>query len=181
MKTQPAFVPWITAWSGEEGPYIAPYLIEGMPLITQRSQPGKGDPLWKRKNLARSRLAALEMICGVCGQPTGLDRWQFHMGHWIGGNYSFAEAPVHEACALKALKLCPVLKTRAELPSRVPADMVFDAKLALGTPAEVKAKFGLERSGLVTDAPFVCGAVVTLPAAEVRRLCSQPRIKLDRP
>lgn len=77
--------------------------------------PGEGKPIFAKPHMVRQRRSIAEMRCTVCGEKTpSLDRWWFRLGTITDGRFMTTEAPVHHACALHSLKVCPHLRGRAE-------------------------------------------------------------------
>jgi hypothetical protein len=131
-------VPWVTSWSGEQVLGVAPCpSIDGGLAIGQASKPGEGEPQWPRNHLFRQRKSVREMLCPMCGLPTpDGDRWSQTarwttaaevrakgLGVWLPADFADdralldagAIAPMHRACAERALAECPHL---AALPDR---------------------------------------------------------------
>lgn len=126
-------VPWVTSWSGEAVGRVGPCLsIDGALAVSQASRPGHGKPLYSRNHLFRQRRSVREMLCPMCGRPTDAsDRWS-QTGRWTTAGTlrgrGFAKAlpptledarplldagaiaPLHRACAERALLHCPHLK-----------------------------------------------------------------------
>ena len=126
-------VPWVTSWSKEPTTGVAPCpSVDGVLAIGQVMRPGEGRPLYSRNHLFRQRKSVREMLCPMCGEPTEAgDRWS-QTGRWTtagalrakGLSYwvpdRFADdqplfdagaiAPLHRACAERALIHCPHLK-----------------------------------------------------------------------
>jgi hypothetical protein len=126
-------VPWVTSWSKEPTTGVAPCpSVDGVLAIGQVWRPGEGKPLYSRNHLFRQRKSVREMLCPMCGEPTHEgDRWSQTghwttagaarakgMGVWIPADYpddkplfdAGAIAPLHRACAERALLHCPHLK-----------------------------------------------------------------------
>ncbi len=125
-------VPWVTSWSGEQVLGVAPCpSIDGGLAIGQAMQPGAGEPLWPRNHLFRQRKSVREMLCPMCGKatPDG-DRWSQTarwttagevrakgLGVWLPADMADdralldagAIAPMHRACAERAMAECPHL------------------------------------------------------------------------
>jgi hypothetical protein len=130
-------VPWVTSWSGEQLTGVAPCpSIDGALAIGQTERPGRGKPLFSRNHLFRQRKSVREMRCPMCGEPTPEgDRWT-QTGHWTTAGEVRAKglgvwlppdfpddrrlldagaiAPLHRACAERALERCPHLKGMAD-------------------------------------------------------------------
>jgi hypothetical protein len=66
-----------------------------------------------------------ERLCSVCGKR--LDYWLAFIGNEVSGaTHTFTDPPMHEACALASLRLCPMINhgnmTRAKAPRVKPKD-----------------------------------------------------------
>lgn len=126
-------VPWVTSWSSETVTGVAPCpSIDGGLAVGQAQSPGQGQPLYARNHLFRQRKSVREMLCPMCGAPTpDRDRWTQTgcwttakavrakgLGVWLPAEFADdrplldagAIAPLHRACALRALANCPHLK-----------------------------------------------------------------------
>jgi len=125
-------VPWVTSWSTEQVTGVGPCpSIDGGLAIGQTEHPGQGQPLYSRNHLFRQRKSVREMLCPMCGKPThDGDRWT-QTGHWTTAGDLRARglgvwlppefpddrplldagaiAPLHRACAERALVHCPHL------------------------------------------------------------------------
>jgi hypothetical protein len=127
----------VTSWSKEAMAGVAPCpSVDGVLAVGQTWAPGEGRPLYSRNHLFRQRKSVREMLCPMCGQPTEAgDRWSQTgrwttagalrakgLGVWIGPQYpddrplfdAGAIAPLHRACAERALLHCPHLKGMAD-------------------------------------------------------------------
>ncbi|WP_372782600.1 hypothetical protein [Phenylobacterium sp.] len=126
-------VPWVTSWSGEQVTGVAPCpSVDGALAIGQAERPGEGRPMYSRNHLFRQRKSVREMRCPMCGEPTAEgDRWT-QTGRWTTAGEIRAKglgvwlppefpddkplldagsiAPLHRACAERALARCPHLK-----------------------------------------------------------------------
>ena len=126
-------VPWVTSWSEEPVGLVGPCpSVDSVMAVGQASRPGQGKPLYSRNHLFRQRRSVREMLCPMCGQPTQAgDRWS-QTGRWTTAGAlrerGFAQAlpaaledarplldagaiaPLHLACAERALLHCPHLK-----------------------------------------------------------------------
>jgi hypothetical protein len=126
-------VPWVTSWSAEAmtGVNRCPS-VDGLPAVGQQDRPGQGRPLYSRNHLFRQRRSVREMLCPMCGDPTHApDRWSqtgrwttagevrtLGLGNWLPADFkderplfnAGAIAPLHRACAERALTHCPHLK-----------------------------------------------------------------------
>lgn len=130
-------VPWVTSWSKEPMGAVAPCpSVDGVLAVGQAWAPGEGKPLYSRNHLFRQRKSVREMLCPMCGEPTEAgDRWSQTgrwttagtlrakgLGVWIAAKYpddqplfdAGAIAPLHKACAERALLHCPHLKGMAD-------------------------------------------------------------------
>lgn len=104
--------PWNASWSSEDRYEIRPcrYVGGGLAIWSPHS-PGVGRPIFAKPHMVRQRKSIAEMICTVCGQPTHRgDRWWFALGEYREEWFITTEAPVHRACADRALQLCPHLQ-----------------------------------------------------------------------
>ena len=130
-------VPWVTSWSEEPTIGVGPCpSIDGALAVGQAEHPGVGRPLYSRNHLFRQRRSVREMLCPMCGEPTpDGDRWSQTarwttageirakgLGVWISSDFpddrrlmdAGAIAPLHRACAERALTHCPHLKGMAD-------------------------------------------------------------------
>ena len=130
-------VPWVTSWSKEPTTGVGPCpSVDGVIAVAQAWAPGEGRPLYSRNHLFRQRKSVREMLCPMCGEPTEPgDRWSQTgrwttagalrakgLGVWIGTTRpddtplfdAGAIAPLHRACAERALLHCPHLKGMAD-------------------------------------------------------------------
>ncbi|HEY8004976.1 MAG TPA: hypothetical protein VIE16_12150 [Phenylobacterium sp.] len=130
-------VPWVTSWSAEQVTGVAPCpSIDGGLAVGQAEHPGRGRPLYSRNHLFRQRKSVREMRCPMCGEPTAAgDRWTQTgrwttagelrargLGVWLPPEFpdgkplldAGAIAPLHRACAERALTHCPHLKGMAD-------------------------------------------------------------------
>jgi hypothetical protein len=169
-------VPWTTCWSGELEYKLADQRMDdGRFHIEQLSAPGSGKPRFGVNHVGRSLSAVLDGLCGVCGKPTGLDRWQFPFGYWLGETYLFIEPALHRGCAKQALRYCPFLRRNGKLPNRVPPEFSFGIALVSAHAPQVEKLYGL--TGLPARAEVVIGALLTLPREEVRQLSLEPKLE----
>jgi hypothetical protein len=130
-------VPWVTAWSEETvtGPAPCPS-VDGVLALQQLDRQGQGQPDFSRNHLFRQRKSVREMLCPMCGEPTeNGDRWtqtgrwatagEFRahgLGPWLPRGLADdrpllglgAVAPLHRACAERALAQCPHLAGLAD-------------------------------------------------------------------
>lgn len=136
-------VPWNAAWSGEDRYEIRPCRwANGDLAVWQRHSPGAGKPLFAKPHVVRQRRSIAELRCTVCGEKTPAgDRWWFGLGGIQDGLFMTTEAPVHHACALRALRLCPHLRDREEALEPLPAGYRVLSAI-VGGPA-MAADFGL--------------------------------------
>lgn len=130
-------VPWVTSWSAEQLTGVAPCpSIDGGLAVGQAERPGQGEPLYSRNHLFRQRKSVREMLCPMCGEPTPQgDRWTQTarwttagdlrargLGVWLPPEFpddrrlmdAGAIAPLHRACAERALTHCPHLEGMAD-------------------------------------------------------------------
>lgn len=126
-------VPWVTSWTGEPSLGAGPCpSVDGALAILQADNPGQGKPLYSQNHAVRQRLSVHDMLCPMCGQPTGPnDRWtqvahpvaagrlrETGRGDRLPGELSDdstlidagAIAPLHRACVDRSLRYCPHLK-----------------------------------------------------------------------
>lgn len=126
-------VPWVTSWTGEPSLGAGPCpSVDGALAILQADNPGQGKPLYSQNHAVRQRLSVHDMLCPMCGQPTGPnDRWtqvahpvaagrlrETGRGDRLPGHLSDdstlidagAIAPLHRACVDRSLRYCPHLK-----------------------------------------------------------------------
>jgi hypothetical protein len=126
-------VPWVTSWSAEQVIGVGPCpSVDGALAVGQAERPGQGEPLYPRNHLFRQRRSVREMLCPMCGEPTADgDRWTQTgrwttardirakgLGVWLPPEFADdrrlldagAIAPLHRACAERALIRCPHLK-----------------------------------------------------------------------
>lgn len=141
----PEIVPWNAGWSGEEAFEIRPCRHAlGRLAIWQPHAPGQGRPIFAKPHFVRQRRSIAEMRCTVCGEQTPLaDRWWFGHGQIDGDARMFrtTEAPVHLACAHRALRLCPHLRGRESDLRPMPAG--FRVEGAMLNRETVNADFGV--------------------------------------
>lgn len=132
----PEVVPYITRWSGEEGPdqrvvirngrlaYAdeRPYDRDSTGVLWMRipSRPGKGRPHYGKVHSLRQRLAMTELLCQVCGGPA--DRTPDGVLWLIGNDPDEAPGtalpsdlhtthpPVCLPCAHQSVHACPHLR-----------------------------------------------------------------------
>lgn len=130
-------VPWVTSWSEEKPTRVSRCpSVDGLPAAGQEDKPGQGKPLYSRNHLFRQRKSVREMLCPMCGEPTEApDRWsqtghwttagavrEMGLGKWLPADFkdtrplfdAGAIAPLHRACAERALTHCPHLKGMAD-------------------------------------------------------------------
>ena len=126
-------VPRVTSWSAEQVTGVGPCpSVDGALAVGQADHPGQGKPLYSRNHLFRQRKSVREMLCPMCGEPTADgDRWTQTgrwttagelrargLGVWLPPEFADdrrlldagAIAPLHRACAERALLHCPHLK-----------------------------------------------------------------------
>ena len=126
-------VPWVTSWTGEPALGVGPCpSVGGAPAILQADNPGQGKPLYSQNHAVRQRLSVRDMLCPMCGRPTGAnDRWT-QVAHPVPAGRLRADgrgarlpidltddsilidagaiAPLHRACVDRSLRYCPHLK-----------------------------------------------------------------------
>lgn len=109
-----AVVPWNAAWTAEERYEIRPCRwADGRAALWMPHRPGHGKPIFAKPRMVRQRRSVAEMLCTVCDEHTPrYDRWWFKLGRVTEGMFMTTEAPVHRACAERALVLCPHLRNR---------------------------------------------------------------------
>lgn len=126
-------VPWVTSWSLETVADVRPCpSVDGVLAVQQVHRPGQGKPLYSRNHLFRQRQSVRSMLCPMCGQPTEAgDRWSQTGRYTTAGALrgrgfgpdlpaelpdarrllnAAAIAPLHHACAARALLHCPHLR-----------------------------------------------------------------------
>ncbi len=124
-------LPWTAPWTGERRFWLQP--SEGFPGLTeivQATAPGEGEPMLSGMNVMRQRLGVTRLLCHVCGKPTPKsDRYLFPTatGTFLpmaNGEQRYVShlPPTHAACAERAMRLCPHLRTRYARPVRFPTD-----------------------------------------------------------
>ncbi len=130
-------VPWVTSWSTEAMTGVGPCpSVDGLLAVGQQDRPGQGKPLYSRNHLFRQRKSVREMLCPMCGEPTQEgDRWS-QTARWTTAGEVRAKglgdrlppdfrddrplldagaiAPLHRACAERALVHCPHLGGMAD-------------------------------------------------------------------
>jgi hypothetical protein len=125
-------VPWVTSWSEELATEVRRCpSVDGELAICQAVKQGVGKPQYSRNHLQRQRLSVREMRCPMCGEVTSADdRWSQTGRYTTAGELrsrglgSFLPrdmpderrllnagsiAPLHRACAERALEHCPHL------------------------------------------------------------------------
>jgi len=130
-------VPWVTSWTAELAASVGPCpTVDGAIAGLQAWKPGEGQPIYSRNHLRRQRDSVRALLCPMCGLPTtDGDRWSQTGAHVAAGvlrSRGFgaavpadladervlldvgAIAPLHRACAERALRLCPNLAARAD-------------------------------------------------------------------
>ncbi len=107
-------VPWNAAWTAELAYEVRPCRWAGGKLaLWSPHRPGEGKPIFARPHMVRQRRSIAELRCTVCGWKTPPnDRFWFRLGEVREGWFMTTEAPVHHACAMHALKVCPHLRGR---------------------------------------------------------------------
>jgi len=130
-------VPWVASWTAEAVTGVGPCpSIDGALAVGQAEAPGEGEPLYARNHLFRQRKSVREMLCPMCGEQTADgDRWSQTarwvtagelrakgLGVWLPPEFADdrplldagAIAPLHRACAERALANCPHLQGLAD-------------------------------------------------------------------
>lgn len=125
-------VPWVSSWSQEPQTGVSRCpSVDGELAVSQRINPGVGEPLYARNHLFRQRKSVREMRCPMCGEQTPADdRWSQTARPTTAGALRAkgfgstlpadmldtqplldcgAIAPLHRACAEAALVGCPHL------------------------------------------------------------------------
>jgi hypothetical protein len=135
--------PWNASWSGEDRYEVRPCRwAQGRPAIWQPHAPGTGRPQFAAPHMVRQRRSVSERRCTVCGEKTApADRWHFDMRTVMSGHLVTTEAPVHRACADRAMQLCPVIRSKGLVPTPFPRGWVVLAAM-IGGP-HVERDFGL--------------------------------------
>lgn len=126
-------VPWVTSWTGEPSLGAGPCpSVDGALAILQADNPGQGKPLYSQNHAVRQRLSVHDMLCPMCGQPTGPNDRLTQVAHPVAagrlretgrgdrlpGDLSDdstlidagAIAPLHRACVDRSLRYCQHLK-----------------------------------------------------------------------
>lgn len=136
-------VPWNASWSDEERFEIRPCrYANGMPALWQPFNLGSGKPIFAKPHAVRQRRSIAEMRCTVCGEKTSDgDRWWFALGNLLGDKFVTTEAPVHGACAQRAMDVCPHLRKLGRAPLPFPYNSQVLASV-LGGP-DVERDFGI--------------------------------------
>lgn len=142
-------VPWNASWSSEDRYEIRPCRwINGQLAIWSPHSPGVGRPIFAKPHMVRQRMSVAKMLCTVCGKQTPRDdRWWFGLGQFRERWFMTTEAPVHRACADRALILCPHLKriNGAGSLSRMPAGYSILQAIVGGSLAD--EDFGVKING----------------------------------
>lgn len=124
-------LPWVVPWTGEARFWLQPsQAFSGAVEIVQETAPGVGEPMPSGMNVMRQRLGVTRFLCHVCGEPTPRsDRYLFPTatGTFMataGGSQRYVShlPPTHLACAQRAQRLCPHLRTTYARPVRFPSD-----------------------------------------------------------
>jgi hypothetical protein len=124
-------VPWTAPWSGENQFRLRPSrAFPGKVEVIQLSAPGVGEPELSGMHVMRQREGVTKLLCHVCGKATTAgDRWLFPAPTGVfvtasDGSERYAShlPPSHGACAKRAQKLCPHLRTTYAQPVRFPSD-----------------------------------------------------------
>ncbi len=114
-------VPWVTSWSTETIGAAAPCpSVDGALAVQQLDRPGRGRPLYSKNHLFRQRKSVRELLCPMCGAAA---EFRAHgLGAWLPADMPDAQpllglgavAPLHKACAERALLHCPHLGGMAD-------------------------------------------------------------------
>jgi hypothetical protein len=137
-------VPWNAMWTGEDRYEVRYCRHAGRPAIWQPSRPGEGRPVFAKPHVVRQRQSIADMRCTVCGERTRVgDRWHWSMlaDQREGGLILTTEAPVHRACADRAMTACPRLRGLGVPPAEFP--LGFKVLAAMIGGDEVARSFGL--------------------------------------
>lgn len=124
-------VPWTVSWTGEQQFDLAPSLdFPGLTDLVQVQRPGAGSPVFAVQHVTRHRMGMVAQLCHVCGKPTPKrDRYIFPIQS--GGFVTLADGasqfggnvpPVHLACARRAQRLCPHLRSAYTQPVAYPSE-----------------------------------------------------------
>jgi hypothetical protein len=161
-----ADVPWVTSWTGEPHSDVRPCdAARGRLAVMQAERPGHGRPLYSRNHLIRQRRSVVRMLCPMCGGATAEDdRWSQTGRYTSAGALRLrgfapllprelkdaavmldagAIAPLHRACAERALNHCPHLSqmpdhTLKPFPaSWIEAPLWIEGRSQLGAPVPV--------------------------------------------
>jgi len=137
-------VPWNAAWSAEMAYEVRPCRwVGGRLALWSPHKPGEGKPVFARPHTVRQRRSIAELRCTVCGERTSAeDRWWFGLGRVEEGWFMTTEAPVHHACALHALAVCPHLRGREADLEPLPLNWTVLSSI-IGGPA-VDRDFGVK-------------------------------------
>lgn len=140
-------VPWNAGWSSEERFEVRPCRYAGGRLaLWQRHARGVGAPIFAKPHSVRQRRSIAEMRCTVCGEPTVADdQWWFGLGTKLGAQFATTEAPVHEACAHHAHRVCPHLRSLGREPEPMPGGYGITASIVGG--AAFEREFGVRVNG----------------------------------
>lgn len=141
-------VPWNASWTGEDYYEIRNCRwAGGKPAVWSPHRPGDGKPIFAKPHMVRQRRSIAEYRCTVCGEKTpAYDRWWFGLGNIIeSGWFATTEAPVHEQCAAKALRLCPHLRELGVTLERFPPPDATISAIVGGIATD--RDFGLDLQG----------------------------------
>ena len=135
--------PWNASWSAEDAYEIRPCrYANGFPALWSPHKPGEGKPIFAKPHMVRQRKSIAELRCTVCGERTPKsDRWWFKKGDFREGYFMTTEAPVHHACAVRALALCPHLRGHGADLERMPSGYSILRSMVGGAACE--RDFGL--------------------------------------
>ncbi len=126
-------LPWVVPWSSEDEFSILPSkTFPGLAEVVQAERQGVGSPMLSGMNIMRQRRGVLEFRCHVCGElTTAADRFLFPVATGAmlkmkgGTRYVSHLPPTHGACAIRAQRLCPHLRTTFAKPVPFPREKGF--------------------------------------------------------
>jgi hypothetical protein len=157
MSSHDFIVPWNASWTGEDSYEIRPCRWAGGELaLWQAHAPGQGTAVFAKPHLVRQRRSVARFICTVCGEhaPPN-DRWWYGLGYFAEGYFMTTEAPIHQACANRALVLCPHLKHLQPTLRRFPDDHGIAASLIGGPKTEKDFRVTIGRRRVIGHLKFV--------------------------
>lgn len=145
--------PWNASWTAEDRYEVRPCRwAGGKRAIWSPHKPGDGKPVFAKPHMVRQRRSIKELRCTVCGEKTAADdRWWFGLGARQEGYFMTTEAPVHQACADLAQRVCPHIRRLGLKASRFPAQPFVVLTALVGGPA-VERDFGLR---ITPDRPVI--------------------------